>query len=81
MPQLSREELDDIYAFAINLGKSAGKILLDAAKLRYGDDRPEERAHIEKENAVDLVTQTDEGKKRTPFFKCKSYWTGNSFSD
>ncbi|KAJ9649708.1 hypothetical protein H2199_000487 [Coniosporium tulheliwenetii] len=60
MPQLNCEELDDIYAFAINLGKSAGKILLDAAKLRYGDDRPEERAHIEKENAVDLVTQTDE---------------------
>lgn len=73
MPQLSREELDDIYAFAINLGKSAGKILLDAAKLRYGDDRPEERAHIEKENAVDLVTQTDEGKKRTSFSKRKSY--------
>jgi len=58
MPSLSTEELSEIYAFAVELGKNAGKILLDAAKLRY-TSREEE--HVEKLNAVDLVTQTDEG--------------------
>ena len=62
MPKLSREELDEIYTFAVNLGKEAGRLLLDAAKLRFGNDRAEEQAHVEKDNAVDLVTQTDEGK-------------------
>jgi myo-inositol-1(or 4)-monophosphatase len=62
MPTFSQEELDEIYAFAVNLGKEAGRMLLDAAKLRFGTDRPEEQAHVEKDNAVDLVTQTDEGK-------------------
>ncbi|KAF2191390.1 inositol monophosphatase [Zopfia rhizophila CBS 207.26] len=62
MSELSREELDEIYAFALNLGKDAGKMLLDAAKLRIGDDRAskEQKEHVEKENAVDLVTETDE---------------------
>lgn len=62
MVELTREELDEIYAFAVQLGKDAGKLLLDAATLRYGDNRPAEAAHVEKANAVDLVTQTDEGE-------------------
>jgi myo-inositol-1(or 4)-monophosphatase len=62
MVELTREELDGIYAFAVNLGKEAGRMLLEAAQLRYGDKRPEEAELVEKESAVDLVTQTDEGK-------------------
>lgn len=36
MPKLSREELDEIYIFAVNLSKEAGRLLLDAAELRFG---------------------------------------------
>lgn len=60
MSELSQEELDEIYAFAVNLGKEAGRMLLNAAKLRFGNNKREENAHVEKDNAVDLVTQTDE---------------------
>jgi myo-inositol-1(or 4)-monophosphatase len=60
MASLKGEELDEIYAFAIELGKQAGKILLDAAKLRYGPAASRTENHVEKLNAVDLVTQTDE---------------------
>jgi len=65
MSSLSTEELGEIYAFAIELGKNAGKILLDAAKLRYGPNTSREEEHVEKLNAVDLVTQTDEGRMRS----------------
>ncbi|KAF2473469.1 inositol monophosphatase [Lindgomyces ingoldianus] len=58
--ELSRDYLDEIYAFAVELGKQAGKMLLDGAKLRMGGGGPEEKGHVQKENAVDLVTQTDE---------------------
>ncbi|ORY10433.1 inositol monophosphatase [Clohesyomyces aquaticus] len=58
--EFSREELGDIYAFAVELGKQAGQMLLDAAKLRMGDGSKEEKEHVQKENAVDLVTETDE---------------------
>ncbi|KAF2799958.1 inositol monophosphatase [Melanomma pulvis-pyrius CBS 109.77] len=62
MTDISKEELDGIYAFAVNLGKEAGKMLLEAAKLRMGDERvsEERKEHVQKENAVDLVTETDE---------------------
>ncbi|KAF2019748.1 inositol monophosphatase [Aaosphaeria arxii CBS 175.79] len=62
MADISQDELDDIYAFAVNLGKEAGSMLLDAAKLRIGDNRAtqEQKEHVQKENAVDLVTETDE---------------------
>jgi len=60
---MEQKELDEIYAFAIQLGKDAGKMLMDAAKARYADDRaPAELEQVEKMNAVDIVTQTDEGK-------------------
>lgn len=64
---LSREELDEIYAFAVELGKKAGQMLMDAAKLRMGGEEGEtaiegkELETVEKMNAVDLVTETDEG--------------------
>lgn len=60
--EISQAELDEIYAFAVQLGKDAGKMLLEAAMARCSAGRPEEKEHVEKMNAVDLVTQTDEGK-------------------
>lgn len=62
MAELTQEELDDIHAFAIDLGRQAGQMLMAAAKLRMGDERAttEQKEHVEKENAVDLVTETDE---------------------
>ena len=53
-------DLDEIYEFAVRIGKEAGAMLQRAAEARFGDSR--ESKHIEKENAVDLVTQTDIGK-------------------
>ncbi|EKG20713.1 Inositol monophosphatase [Macrophomina phaseolina MS6] len=57
---LAEHELDEIYSFAVQLGKDAGKMLLDAAMLRCQGGEQKEAAHVEKMNAVDLVTQTDE---------------------
>ncbi|KAJ4305381.1 hypothetical protein N0V90_000912 [Kalmusia sp. IMI 367209] len=63
MAEIPREELDEIFAFAVQLGKQAGRMLTDAARLRMGDARAsgEQKEHVQKENAVDLVTETDEG--------------------
>lgn len=62
MASLTQDELDGIYAFAVNLGKRAGQMLVDAAQVRIdgGDATQEEKEHVQKENAVDLVTETDE---------------------
>ncbi|CAN8100980.1 unnamed protein product [Discula destructiva] len=58
--QISANELDEIYAFAVQLGKDAGKILMDRAQLRMsGPAEVEEQQFVEKENAVDIVTKTD----------------------
>lgn len=56
---ISIEELDRIYAFAVQLGKDAGQMLLEAAEARYNGPA---QTHIEKDSAVDIVTQTDEGQ-------------------
>jgi myo-inositol-1(or 4)-monophosphatase len=61
---LSKEDLDDIYQFAVQLGKDAGAILMDRARLRYEDDSNSE-IYTEKENAVDIVTKADEGTSRS----------------
>ncbi|GAB7362473.1 hypothetical protein MBLNU230_g2795t1 [Neophaeotheca triangularis] len=50
-------ELDGAYAFAVELGKDAGQMLLRAAEARYG--KAEDTAHVEKDSAVDIVTQAD----------------------
>ncbi|KAI8942404.1 hypothetical protein NX059_000478 [Plenodomus lindquistii] len=63
MVEISREELDGIYAFAVEMGKQAGKMLMDVAQLRItgGNGATEaQKEHVQKENAVDLVTETDE---------------------
>lgn len=64
MPTISQEELDGIYAFAVDLGKKAGQMLTDAAQIRIdgGSASSEQKEHVQKENAVDLVTETDESK-------------------
>ena len=56
---ISTEELDRIYTFAVQLGKDAGQMLLEAAEARYSGSA---QTHIEKDSAVDIVTQTDEGQ-------------------
>lgn len=62
--QIRDEELDEIYAFAIQLGKDAGKMLMDAAALRMSSSAGEgEQKFEEKDNAVDIVTKTDTGMR------------------
>jgi myo-inositol-1(or 4)-monophosphatase len=69
MTQFTPVELDEIYAFAVDLGKRAGKILLDGIEKRVGGvGGSGELAFTEKDNAVDIVTQTDEGALNIPFF-------------
>lgn len=68
-PVISEEELDEIYAFAIQLGKDAGKMLMDAAALRMSSSSSSSSSSgeadapkwVEKDNAVDIVTKTDTG--------------------
>lgn len=52
----------EIYGFAVELGKQAGQMLKDAAQLRMdGNSRTKAQdEHVQKMNAVDLVTETDE---------------------
>lgn len=54
-------DLDEVYQFAVQLGKDAGSLLQKAAESRLSSDSVQ-AAHVEKENAVDIVTQTDEGE-------------------
>ncbi len=61
MATVSSDQLDEIYAFAVQLGKDAGNMLMDAAKSRFGDAGQSEQAIEEKDSAVDIVTKTDEG--------------------
>ncbi|KIW17436.1 hypothetical protein PV08_04630 [Exophiala spinifera] len=66
---VSDTELTEIYAFAIQLGKDAGAILLDSLHQRrhdgaedagtQGSKVPEELVMEEKLNSVDIVTKTD----------------------
>lgn len=58
----SRDELDEIYAFAVDLGRKAGKMLMERVDQRISGANGSSYAFEEKENAVDIVTQTDEGK-------------------
>jgi myo-inositol-1(or 4)-monophosphatase len=56
---MSKEELGEIYTFALDLGRRAGKILLDGVNKRTGDvsERSSEgEVQVEKMNAVDIVT-------------------------
>lgn len=60
---IPQADLDDIYAFAIQLGKDAGTMLQAAARARTNPTSSTPaltQSHTQKLNAVDLVTQTDE---------------------
>ncbi|KAN0106101.1 inositol monophosphatase [Hyaloscypha variabilis] len=53
-------ELKDIYTFALDLGRRAGKILVDGVEKRTGAAGARDMGkQEEKMNAVDIVTQTD----------------------
>lgn len=55
-------DLDDIYKFALQLGKDAGQMLMDAVQRRIqGNGATTSVSYVEKENSVDLVTKTDNG--------------------
>lgn len=67
---ITEEELEEIYAFAIQLGKDAGNLLMQAAHSRFSS-RSNDASHehdksttaqefTQKDSAVDIVTQTDE---------------------
>lgn len=61
MPELSSAELAEIYAFAVQLGKDAGDILMSFARARWGDGAASEQLITEKDSSVDIVTKADEG--------------------
>lgn len=77
MAEISQQELDDIYAFAIQLGKDAGWMLMDAAQSRMqgtGDHASSSQvSYVEKENSVDLVTKTDNGTLTPPYGLSRSF--------
>jgi myo-inositol-1(or 4)-monophosphatase len=77
MTTLSQEELDGIYAFAVELGKRAGQMLTDAAQIRIdgGNATSEQKEHVQKENAVDLVTETDESELQLSFILLYTHTT------
>ena len=53
-------DLDEIYAFALELGSQAGAMLDDAWRSRCSEGRQEDQ--LDKDSAVDIVTQTDIGE-------------------
>ncbi|KAJ2896001.1 hypothetical protein MKZ38_005973 [Zalerion maritima] len=64
VPGLTVQELDELYKFAVQLGKDAGDKLMEDAKARWGggsgSNNHSQQEMREKENAVDIVTKTDE---------------------
>ncbi|KAI9642609.1 hypothetical protein NHQ30_009414 [Ciborinia camelliae] len=73
--KVSDEELQDIYAFALDLGRRAGNILMEGVEKRCeGDGGGKEE---EKMNAVDIVTQTDLGMSQI----CKLHMDKTDTSD
>lgn len=72
--EISDSQLEEIYQFAIDLGKKAGAKLMDGIHARIGGTISEISSNVasnanmtsnlafeEKDNAVDIVTQVDEG--------------------
>lgn len=60
----TQDDLDEIYAFAVDLGRKAGKLLMERVDQRISDANGRPNSFEEKENSVDIVTQTDEGTAR-----------------
>lgn len=67
MSGVNDHDLDGIYAFAVQLGKDAGDMLMTAARRRMEGDpsggTSSTVAYVQKENSVDIVTKTDNGMK------------------
>lgn len=68
MANISEEELSGIYDFAVQLAKDAGRLLLDGATSRMGDDGAPELDALEKDSSVDVVTEIDKGGLLAMFF-------------
>lgn len=62
MAEITESQLDEIYTFAVQLGKDAGNMLMAAARSRFGDAGKSGQAFTEKDSSVDIVTKTDEGE-------------------
>lgn len=53
---MSEEELKEVYRFALDLGRRAGKILLEGVEKRTGEQSGRDVGSVEeKMNAVDIV--------------------------
>ena len=64
MAEISDQEISEIYAFAVQLGKDAGDLLMAAARRRMNGDingTSNSVEFTEKDSSVDIVTQTDHG--------------------
>lgn len=59
MSSLGQKELDEIYVFAVDLARKSGQLLLEGVESRINGAG--QGTELEKENSVDIVTQTDEG--------------------
>jgi myo-inositol-1(or 4)-monophosphatase len=64
MHSFTPTELDEIYAFAVQLGKDAGALLQRAVNLRINGHGNQKPAAAVKASEVDIVTETDEGRCR-----------------
>ncbi len=62
---MDSQELDEIHAFAVQLGKDAGQMLMQAAWRRVDggsvNGASSSNEFDEKESSVDIVTKTDHG--------------------
>lgn len=61
--EFTPEHLKEIYDFAVQLAKDAGRMLMDGVEVRCGNESTAgvQQEQIEKDSSVDIVTQTDEG--------------------
>lgn len=61
--EFTPEHLKEIYDFAVQLAKDAGRMLMDGVEARCGNDTTAgvQQEQVEKDSSVDIVTQTDEG--------------------
>ncbi|KAI0450572.1 inositol monophosphatase [Xylaria acuta] len=61
MSDITPQEVGEIYDFAVQLGKDAGRLLMGFAKARWGDTGSGgEQLFSAKDNAVGIVTKADE---------------------
>ncbi|KAG9512528.1 inositol monophosphatase, partial [Aureobasidium melanogenum] len=60
--EFTPEHLKEIYDFAVQLAKDAGRMLMDGVEARCGNESTAgvQQEQIEKDSSVDIVTQTDE---------------------